>query len=117
MMAAGYHDLHWSPHEKKVAHAAFEAAWARETAAIRREAGAMLARADAEVDVWQVHDFLSEKRRRFEQKYDYRYSVLIHVFARLLQEGWLTEADLAGLSDEKIELIRRRAAIQREFGR
>jgi len=49
------------------------------------------------------------------KKYDYRYSVLIGVFARLLYEGWLSEQDLAGLSPEKLELIRRGAGTTREL--
>jgi hypothetical protein len=48
--------------------------------------------------IWPVHDYLSEKRRDIDQKYDYRYSVLITVFARLLFEGWTTEAELAARS-------------------
>ena len=38
-------------------------------------------------------------------KYDYRYSVLISVFARLLTEGWLKKGDLEGLDADKIEQI------------
>lgn len=38
--------------------------------------------------------------------YDYRYSVLVTVFAGLLREGWITEEDLKGLAAEKIEKIK-----------
>src|SRR2546422_6074746 len=44
------------------------------------------------------------------RKYDYRYSVLISVFGRLLHEGWLNETDLTGISPEKLQLIQRSAA-------
>ncbi len=47
----------------------------------------MLERSAASVEVWQVHDFLSEKRDEVDRKYDYRYSVLISMFGRLLHEG------------------------------
>jgi hypothetical protein len=40
-------------------------------------------------------------------KYDYRYSQLISVFGRLIREGRLTEAHLEGLSQDKLEFIRR----------
>jgi hypothetical protein len=50
-----------------------------------------------------------------ERKYDYRYSVLTGVFARLLYEGWITESDLAGFSPEKLQLIQRGAATVKEL--
>jgi hypothetical protein len=40
-----------------------------------------------------------------ERKYDYRYSVLPFVFATLLSEGRISENDLRGLDQGKIELI------------
>lgn len=103
-------DLDWSPAEKKVARRAFAAAVAREASAIRQEVEAMLARTGEASEIWRVHDFLSEKRHAFEVKYDYRYSVLILVFGRLLSEEWVTEADLAGLGADKVERIRKVAA-------
>ena len=36
---------------------------------------------------WGVLEFLAAKQREIERKYDYRYSVLTGVFARLLAEG------------------------------
>jgi hypothetical protein len=57
-------------------------------------------------DIWRIHDFLTDQRTKTDGKYDYRYSVLIFVFATLLREGWLTEADLAGLSEDKIERVK-----------
>ena len=103
-------ELHWSHSEKSVARTAFDAARSREVATIRKEVEAMPQRSDASVEIWRIHDFLSEKRGQIDQKYDYRYSVLISVFGRLLHEEWVSEADLAGLSSEKLQLIRRSAA-------
>ena len=37
--------------------------------------------------------------------YDYRYSVLILVFARLINDGWLDYNDLKGLAGNKIDRI------------
>ena len=48
-----------------------------------------------------------EIREEIDEKYDYRYLALPFVFARLVQEGWLIQEDLAGLSDEKLTEIRR----------
>ena len=57
--------------------------------------------------VWRLHDYLSEKRKEVDQKYDYRYSVLMLVFHRLVFEGWLKEDELEGVGSEKVEMIRR----------
>jgi len=57
-------------------------------------------------DIWQLHDFLTEKRREIDNKYDYRYSVLMFVFGRLIREGWLGLDDLEGLDKHKIAKIK-----------
>jgi hypothetical protein len=44
--------------------------------------------------------------RQTVSKYDYRYSVLLFVFARLLKKGWIMAPDLQELADDKIEAIR-----------
>jgi hypothetical protein len=99
-------DLHWSPTEKKAARKAFDAAYERECRAVSSKLRQMMA-GDADPGyVWRVNDYLSEQRRDIDRKYDYRYSVLIEVFARLLDEGWLSEADLNGLSADKIQKIK-----------
>lgn len=56
--------------------------------------------------MWELHDFLTQQRKATDEKYDYRYSVLIFVFARLIREGWLSEAELAGLGEDKLARIR-----------
>ena len=105
----GLRALKWSSREKKIARQAFERAYQRECGAIRERVSAMLAELANANDVWRVRDFLSEKRRGVEEKYDYRYSVLIFVFARLLREGWLDEPELDGLQEDKISAIKEMA--------
>src|SRR5437667_132594 len=73
------------------------AALARELKSIRHEAEAMLREAPDDHTIWRLHDYLTQKRREIDQKYDYRYSVLMLVFHRLVFEGWLTEDDLSGI--------------------
>jgi hypothetical protein len=97
----------WSPAEKKAARTAFDLALAREMKSIRQEAEAILQNSREDRAVWQLHDFLSEKRREIDQKYDYRYSVLMWVFSRLVSEGWLSKDELSGIGAEKVELIGR----------
>jgi len=55
--------------------------------------------------IWRLHDYLDEKRREVDQKYDYRYSVLMMVFPRLVSEGWLKLEELAGIGAEKVDVI------------
>jgi hypothetical protein len=52
-----------------------------------------------------MEDYLDKKRMEITAKYDYRYSVLILVFGRLMQDGLIEEKDLSGLDPDKIEKI------------
>ncbi len=95
----------WSTLEDQVAKDAFDKAF-------EREAGTLIAsvRDQAEHiqdlgDLWKLHDFLSVKRHDIDGKYDYRYSFLIFVFARLIKEGWLRLEELQGLDPDKLAKI------------
>lgn len=46
------------------------------------------------------------------EKYDYRYSVLPIVFARLIEEHWLAEAGLHGLEEDKLKAIKGLLSLQ-----
>lgn len=96
----------WTDAEKKVARKAFDAAYRRECSAITSELKALAAKISGPEDLWRIHDDLTNKREAIDEKYDYRYSVLVMVFARLLREGWITEEDLKGLAAEKTEKIK-----------
>jgi hypothetical protein len=52
-----------------------------------------------------LHDFLSARRHEIDGKYDYRYSVLIFVFAGLVKEGWLNIDELEGLQKDKLTKV------------
>jgi hypothetical protein len=99
-------DIKWSKTEKSVARRAFEAAYQKECAAITAKLKEMIATASEPADLWRIHDYLTKQLKRIEEKYDYRYSVLILLFALLLKEGWLDEAELQGLQEDKIEKIK-----------
>jgi hypothetical protein len=58
-------------------------------------------------EMWAIEDHLRQQRWKIEEMLDYRYSQLPLVFARLIAEGHLDEAQLSGLSEEKLEIIRR----------
>ncbi|MDH3601356.1 MAG: hypothetical protein OEU26_17200 [Candidatus Tectomicrobia bacterium] len=99
-------DIKWSKAEKSVARRAFESAYGRECEAITKRLSGMVRDIADPEDIWRLHDFLSKIRKEIDQKYDYRYSVLILVFARLMQEGWLKESDLDGLHEDKASQLR-----------
>ena len=99
-------EMKWSKTEKEAARRAFEGAYRKECGAIAAKIKEMAAATSEPEDLWRIHDVLTKQRRQTDEKYDYRYSVLLFVFARLLQEGWITETDLQGLADDKIEAIR-----------
>ena len=90
--------------------------------ALRDAARALLAQVMAEFkrraaaatlpqDMWAVEKYLAQAGRDIDTKYDYRYSVLEFVFARLLREGRIEDSELHGLSDDRLERIRRIATL------
>ena len=100
------HDIKWSASEKKIARLAYQAALEKALAGIMAEFKARAAAAATSFDMWAIEDFLRHRRREIDEIFDYRYSRLLFVFARLIHGGHLDEALLAGLSEEKREIIR-----------
>lgn len=96
----------WSPSQKKAARSAFDLALAKELKATRQKAEEILRNSRDDSTVWRLHEYLSDKRREIDEKYDYRYSVLMLVFVRLVSEGWLTLDDLSDIGSEKVDVIR-----------
>jgi len=99
-------DISWSKKEKEIARRAFGNAYQKECTALVMRSKKMLDSINDPRDIWKIHDMLTESREEIDLKYDYRYSVLISVFARLLRESWLTETDFAGLREDKLESIK-----------
>ncbi|MBM3712917.1 MAG: hypothetical protein FJW56_05725 [Actinobacteria bacterium] len=99
-------NFNWSPQEKKISRAAFDKAYQVEMNKIKNELERMLSNLDDLQKIWSIHNYLTKKRNELDKKFDYRYSVLIIVFGRLLSEGVITEKDLKGLSEDKLEAIK-----------
>ena len=104
-------DFKWSPAEKNLSRRAFEKALESALSEVLAEFKAKAAAAGTPEEMWNVQRFLASKEREIEEKYDYRYSRLILVFARLLREGRIQEDQLAGLSEEKLTFIRSIASL------
>ena len=96
----------WSRSEKAVARRAYDQAYDRELAALVNEVRRLAKQITEPGHIWALHDFLTQKRKEIDSKYDYRYSQLVFVFARLIRDGWLSEEELEGLGEEKRARIR-----------
>jgi hypothetical protein len=99
------YELKWSLAEKTVARKVFDKALGKELEAVIREAKSRAEAIKGAPYLWDLESWLTERRREIDRKYDYRYSVLPRVFASLLRDGKLTEEDLHGLGQEKLDLI------------
>jgi len=98
-------DFKWSKTEKKIARVAFDKAYQRECSHLIEKIHTKAGEITGPDNIWRFHDFLTEKRDEIDKKYDYRYSKLILVFARLINEEWLDFEDLKGLAENKIGRI------------
>jgi hypothetical protein len=94
-------EIDWSVVEQQVARTAFDKAYRREMTALLeavRERSNSISELD---DIWHLNDLLNAKRHELDGKYEYDYSGLIFVFAKLVQQGWLDIKDLEGLQPDK----------------
>ncbi len=95
----------WSATEKKIARRVYDASLQRELAAVMAHFKALAAECETPQDMWAVQEYLERMGREIDGKYDYRYSQLIFVFARLLREKRFEVQELQGLSEDKIASI------------
>jgi hypothetical protein len=106
-------DMSWTHTEKVVARRAFDLSLQNELRATIHETKKRAAMIEEPFELCELESWLTERRQDINRIYDYRYSILPIVFARLLRDGHLREEDLQGLRPEKLELIRRGAMVGR----
>jgi hypothetical protein len=99
--------FNWSHSEKVIARRAFESARQRELNEVIQQAKRKAEKVSDPDQLWRLERWLTERREDINETYDYRYSVLPVVFARLIYRKTLNEDELTGLGSEKIEQIRR----------
>jgi hypothetical protein len=99
-------DWRWSQAEKIVARRAFDLALCRQLEALIQEAKERAERITEPSGLWEMEDWLAEQHRHIDRTFDFRYSVLPLVFATLLRDRRLSEDDLHGLAQEKLDTIR-----------
>jgi hypothetical protein len=114
--AATYHgsvmqNLKWSGAEKAIARKAFDLALKREFEEVVLETRSKAAKIHDPSTLWNLERYLTKRRQEIDSKYDYRYSVLPIVFGRLVREGRLSEKELHGLGEDKMDYIRRVASL------
>ncbi|NOX19263.1 MAG: hypothetical protein GXO87_13400 [Chlorobi bacterium] len=102
--------MKWTNKEKKIARKAFDSAYEKEMQEIKSLLLEKVSSLETDSDLWAIEDFLSQRRKIIDEKYDYRYSKLILVFSRLLCENYLSEDDISELNDEKKEIIKKFAS-------
>jgi hypothetical protein len=98
-------DAKWNQREKSISRAAFDKALKNECNHIIETIKEKAGRLSKPKEIWELEDYLYQRRIEIDQKYDYRYSVLIRVFGQLVREGWIEMKELEGLGAEKLERI------------
>jgi hypothetical protein len=104
----------WSKSAKAIARRAFDAALKRELHELMQETRRMASQIKEPSDLWDLEQYLTERRKAIDRKYDTRGSRLKDVLGRLLYENRLREEDLSGLREEKMKSIRSFAQFLRE---
>ncbi len=103
-------DLRWSPSEKKIARAAYDAAIAVALARIMTEFKRRAELAREPSDMWAIESYLRDERREIDEMFTYSYSKLPNVFGYALSKGYLNEDQLVGLGEDKLYPIKRMAS-------
>ncbi len=99
------HELKWTQAEKKAARSLFDVALEREMTDYIARFKASAATIETPDALWALLREAEQKRRELDERYDFRYSVLVFVFAGLLRRGLIDEAELAALGEGKAHLI------------
>jgi hypothetical protein len=86
----------------------------REFQVVILEAKSKAAKIQEPSGLWDLEQYLTQRRQEIDRIYDYRYSVLPLVLANLLSNGRLVEDELHGLGEDKLSWIQRCRSISLE---
>jgi hypothetical protein len=89
--------------EKKVAKEIFELAKQRDYEKLKNDINSF--QLNSPENIWELRDFLNDKAKAFDSKYDYRYSVLEEVFSYFIIDGLLSIDEIQDLSQKHKERI------------
>ena|SRR5580765_8569680 len=104
----------WSRPEKAVARKVFDAALKRELQEVMQEAKRKANQMMEPGDLWALERYLTRRRNSIDRKYDFRLSRLARMLGRLLCERRISEAELRGLGEDKMKVIRACAEVLSE---
>lgn len=99
--------------EKKIAKEAFDKAYQRENKTLIKEIKEY--KLEHPEDIWSLGKMLQEREKEINNIYDYRYSQLTIVFGILIKRGLLSIDELNGLSNDKLEQIKKITSIQFDY--
>lgn len=99
-------ELTWSRSEKAIARGIFDAALKRELQQVMQETKQKANQMKEPADIWDLERYLTERRKEIDRKYEFRSSRLTQVLGRLLFERRITEEQLHGLREDKVNAIR-----------
>lgn len=102
-------NLRWSNSERKIARRAFEDALNQELQEVVHKTKQMAAEIKEPSEVWDLEQYLAERRKEINRRYEFREAKLSQVFGTLLYEGRLTEEQLRGLGEDKLKKVRSHA--------
>jgi len=89
--------------EKKIAKELFELARQRDYEKLKNDINSF--QLDSPNNIWELRDFLNNKAKEFDRKYDYRYSILDELFSYLIIEELLSIEELQNLSQDHQNII------------
>ncbi len=99
-------EMRWSKSERAFAQEVFDRALNQELQEVIQPAKKTAAEIKQASELWELERYLTQRRKEINRKYEYRASKLSYVFGTLLHEGRLTEHELRGLREDKLEAIR-----------
>lgn len=99
-------DATWSRAEKAVARRAYDAALERELREVMEDARQRANRIRQPSDVWGLEQYLTQRRKEIDRKYQFRASYLTQVLGELLHEKRISERELRGLHEDKLKSMR-----------
>ena len=96
----------WSRSEKAIARTAFDAALKRDLLEVTQETKQIANQMNKPADLWVLERYLTQHRKDIDRKYDFRSSRLTQVLGRLLRDRRISEQELRGLPENRLEAIR-----------
>ena len=98
--------MHWSPKEKAIVRRVFDRALHQELDATIQKAKQMAQRVEQPDELWALERHLTNRRKEIDAKYEFKYSSVLLLLARLVHESRISRDELHGLSEDKLRCVR-----------